>query len=83
MTHISVDDLVEIFNGAENPTSAVRLIVPYYQPGVVNSESNTFIVNKTAQHFRNNNKADGMYKLGHGLELILGEDSKIWEEPPF
>jgi hypothetical protein len=83
MTHISIDDLTKIFNSAENGTSAIRLIAPYYKAREANSEINTFIVNKTVQHFGNNNKPDGKYRLGHELELILGEKSEIREEFPF
>ena len=83
MTDLSIEDLPKIFDSAETGTSAIRLIVPYYQTREANSEINTFIVNKTVQHFRNNNKPDGMYRLGHELELILGEKSEIREEFPF
>lgn len=83
MTHISLDDLTRIFNSAENGTSAIRAIVPYYKVREADSEINTFIVSKTVQHFRKNNKPNGNYRLGHELELVLGEKSEIREECPF
>ncbi len=83
MLNISITDLNRKFDAAENGTKAIRIIVPYYNVKEVNSEINIFIVDKTVQHFRNNNQPDGTYRLGHGLELVLGEDGKIWEEAPF
>jgi hypothetical protein len=83
MSDISITDLNRKFDAAENGSKAIRIIIPYYNSRAVNSEINTFIVDKTVQHFRNNNQPDGTYRLGHGLELVLGEDSEIWEEAPF
>ncbi|MDC0362810.1 hypothetical protein OAN12_07210 [Halioglobus sp.] len=83
MAPISIADLNRKFDLAENGTKAIRIIEPYYNAREVHSEINTFIVDKTVQHFRKNNKPDGIYRLGHGLELVLGEDSEIWEEAPF
>ena len=72
-----------MFSGADSGTSAIRAIVRYYDVSEKNSDINTFIVNKTVRYFRENNKPDGTYRLAHGLELVLGKDSQIWEAAPF
>ncbi|MCX2978239.1 hypothetical protein [Candidatus Marimicrobium litorale] len=83
MLPVSLDKLKTVFSGADSGTSAIRAIVRYYDVSEKNSDINTFIVNKTVRHFRENNKPDGTYRLGHGLELVLGKDSQIWEAAPF
>ena len=83
MSHISIDDLTNIFTSAENATSAVRAIVPYYEVTEKRSPANRFITDKVVQHFRANNKPDGVYRLGHDLELVLGDKSEIRPDPPF
>lgn len=83
MADISIDEVIKIFDNAEDDTSAIRMIVPFYRIREANLEINKFVVDKMVQHFRNNNKPDGTYRLGHDLELLLGKNSKILEEPPF
>jgi hypothetical protein len=83
MDRLTADNLARIFRNAEDASSAIRSIVRHYRAADGDSEANTFIIEKTVQHFRNNGKPDGVYRLGHGLELVLGENSLIQEEPPF
>jgi hypothetical protein len=83
MNQVTVADLMTLLSSAEDATSAIRSIVPHYRVSEGSSQANAFIVEKTVQHFRANNKPDGVYRLGHGLELVLGERSCIQEEPPF
>jgi hypothetical protein len=83
MARVTAVGLSEIFENAEDATRAIRSIVPHYRVSEGVSATNTFIIEKTVQHFRNNGKPDGVYRLGHGLELVLGENSLIQEEPPF
>lgn len=80
---VTITDLTEMIASANDPTSAIRSLIPYYQYGAENLETNTFILSATVEHFRANNKPSGVYKLGHGLELVLGEHSEVWQEPPF
>lgn len=72
-----------IFNGSEDATTAVRLIIPHYKVGFKDSDVNRYMLEKTVAHLRRSGKVNGVYKLGHGLELILDQQSEIWEELPF
>jgi hypothetical protein len=83
MAHIALEELNSIFQNTEDASSDIRLIIPQYRVGEAESETNTYIVDKTVQHFRNHGRANGVYRLGHGLELVLGEKSNIQEDPPF
>ncbi len=83
MNNITLDALIEIFNEADNPTSAIRSIVPHYQTGKPDTATNAFILDKTITHFRANNKPDGVYRLNFDLELILADNSEIQIRIPF
>lgn len=76
MNNISMDELTRIFNTAGEATSAKRSIVPYYRTRETDTEINTFIFTKVVQHFRENDRPDGVYRLGHELELVLGKRAK-------
>ena len=83
MKRITLEDVVAIFSDANDSTSAIRLIIPCYERRVSGSEINNYILDKSVEHFRSKGRQDGVYKLGHGLELVLDDHSIIWEEPPF
>ena len=83
MSSINVQDLDVKFRNAPDASAAIRAIVPHYQAETGATDTNSFIVSKTVEHFRCHDKPDGVYRLGHGLELVLGERSTIQEAPPF
>ena len=83
MKNITLEALIEVFSEADNPTSAIRSIVPYYQTDKPDTETNAFILDKTIAHFRANKKPDGIYKLNFDLDLILAEKSETQIHIPF
>lgn len=83
MMKLRVNEVKAIFNAAEDGASAIRSIIPHYRVTEGDPEVNTFILQKTVQHFREHGKPDGLYRLGHGLELMLGDNSEILGEVPF
>ena len=54
-----------------------------YEKYVTDSEINDYILDKTVRHFRSKGKIDGVYNLGHELELVLEDHSEIREIFPF
>jgi hypothetical protein len=83
MEIITVKDVATIFSNANDSTNAIRLIMSCYEKHVSNSEINNYILDKTVRHFRSKGKLDGVYNLGHELELVLEDHSKIREIFPF
>jgi hypothetical protein len=79
----TLKNVTTIFNNANDSTNAIRLIMPCYETYVTDSEINDYILDKTVRHFRNKGKLDGVYNLGHELELVLEDHSKIREIWPF
>jgi hypothetical protein len=71
---ITVEDLDAILRDAPDASAAVRSIVPHYIAGTGETETNSFTVDRFVEHFRRNDKPDGIYRLGHGLELVLGRN---------
>ena len=80
---ITLKNVATIFSNANDSTNAVRLIMSCYEKYVTDSEINNYILDKTVRHFRGKGKPDGVYNLGHELELVLEDHSKISEIYPF
>ena len=80
---ITLKDVATIFSNANDSTNAVRLIMSCYEKYVTDSEINNYILDKTVRHFRSKGKLDGVYNLGHELELVLADHSEIREIFPF
>lgn len=80
---ITIEELEAIFTDAPDASAAIRAIVPHYQAAIGTTETNSFIASKIIEHFKRHEKPYGVYRLGHGLELVLGEHSEIQVAPPF
>ena len=80
---ITLKNVATIFSNANDSTNAIRMIMPCYEMYVADSEINNYILDKTVRHFRNKGKLDGVYNLGHELELVLEDHSKRREIFPF
>ncbi len=80
---ITLKDVATIFNNANDSTNAIRLIMSCYEKFATDSEINNYILDKTVRHFRSKGKIDGVYNLGHELELVLEDHSEIREIFPF
>jgi hypothetical protein len=80
---ITLKNVATIFSSANDSTNAIRMIMPCYEMYVTDSEINNYILDKTVRHFRSKGKLDGVYNLGHELELVLEDHSKIREIFPF
>ena len=80
---ITLKDVATIFSNANDSTNAIRLIMSCYEKYVTDSEINDYILDKTVRHFRSKGKLDGVYNLGHELELVLEDHSEIREIFPF
>ena len=80
---ITLKNVAKIFSNANDSTNAIRLIMSCYEKYVTDSEINNYILDKTVRHFRSNGKLDGVYNLGHELELVLEDHSEIRETFPF
>ena len=83
MGMITLKNVATIFNSANDSTNAIRLIMPCYEMYVTDTEINNYILDKTVRHFRSKGKLDGVYNLGHELELVLEDQSEIREIFPF
>jgi len=79
----TLKNVATIFSSANDSTNAIRLIMSCYEKYVTDSEINDYILDKTVRHFRSKGKLDGVYNLGHELELVLEDHSKIREIFPF
>ena len=79
----TLKNVATIFNSANDSTNAIRMIMPCYEMYVTDSEINNYILDKTVRHFRSKGKLNGVYNLGHELELVLEDHSKIREIFPF
>ena len=80
---ITLKNVATMFSNANDSTNAIRLIMSCYEKYVTDSEINDYILDKTVRHFRSKGKLDGVYNLGHELELVLEDHSKIREIFPF
>ena len=80
---ITLKNVATIFSSANDSTNAIRLIMSCYEKYVADSEINDYILDKTVRHFRSKGKLDGVYNLGHELELVLKDHSEIREIFPF
>ena len=80
---ITLKDVATIFNNANDSTNAIRLIMSCYEKFVTGSEINNYILDKTVRHFRSKGKPNGVYNLGHEVELVLDEHSEIRDIYPF
>ena len=80
---ITLKNVATIFSSANGSTNAIRLIMSCYEKYVTDSEINDYILDKTVRHFRSKGKIDGVYNLGHELELVLEDHSEIREIFPF
>ena len=83
MEIITLKDVATIFSNANDSTNAIRLIMSCYEKYVTDSEINDYILDKTVRHFRSKGKLNGVYNLGHELELVLEDHSEIREIFPF
>ena len=79
----TLKNVATIFSSANDSTNAIRMIMPCYEMYVTDSEINNYILDKTVRHFRSKGKLDGVYNLGHELELVLEDHSEIREIFPF
>jgi hypothetical protein len=79
----TLKNVATIFSNANDSTNAIRMIMPCYEMYVTDSEINNYILDKTVRHFRSKGKLDGVYNLGHELELVLEDHSEIREIFPF
>ena len=83
MEIITLKNVATIFSNSNDSSNAIRLIMSCYEKYVTDSEINNYILDKTVRHFRNKGKVDGVYNLGHELELVLKDHSEIREIFPF
>ena len=80
---ITLKNVATIFTSANGSTNAIRLIMSCYEKYLTDSEINDYILDKTVRHFRNKGKPDGVYNLGHEVELVLCDHSEIRDIYPF
>ena len=79
----TLKNVATMFSNANDSTNAIRLIMSCYEKYVTDSEINDYILDKTVRHFRSKGKLDGVYNLGHEVELVLDEHSEIRDIYPF